>query len=132
MTITGTRTLTIYFGLPRTLLSINARRRMHWANEALIVRDQRADAAWAARLQAAGLDRPVFATGRVRVDLTIHPRKGQRRAEDFACWEACKPWLDGLEDAQIVKSDAQFVAGTLVWSGERTGEVVITLTEVAG
>lgn len=131
MTSTGTRTLTICFGLPRTLLSINARRRMHWAKEATLVKNQRADAAWAALTQTPFTVRPVFPTGRVRVDLTIHPRKGQRRPDDLALWEACKPWLDGLADAGIVADDRQCVAGALVWSDERTGKIVLTLTEVA-
>lgn len=130
MTSTGTRTLTISFPLPRVLLSINARRRMHWAKEATLVKSQREDAYWAARVQRRQLGQQglIFATGRVRVDLTIHPRKGQRRADDLALWEATKPWLDGLEDAGIVADDRQCVAGTLVWSDERMAEVVLTLT----
>lgn len=130
MSATGTRTITVMFPLPRVLLSINAMSGMHWARKATIVRQQRVAVGWAAKLQTSANNHPVFPAGRVRVNMTVFPRKGQHRPDDTALWEAAKPWLDGLEDAGIVANDKQFVVGALTWASERKGEVELVLTEL--
>jgi hypothetical protein len=124
--------ITIAIPAPDPWLSANARRRLHHQALARHTRQQRHDAALCAYAALAGypdaLKRPLFATGRVRLDVTVCPRPGQRRCDDTAVWEALKPALDGVEDAGIVANDAQIVVGSLTWSAERSATVLLTLT----
>jgi len=43
-------------------------------------------------------------------------------------FEALKATVDGLEDAEIVRDDKQIIPGTITWSKERRGELILTLT----
>lgn len=127
------KSIRITLPLPDPLLSINARRRMHWAVQRLETRNQREGAAWVARAQTlhCECDDPYFPEGCVRVDVAVEPRSGQKQPDDGAVWEAMKPILDGLEDANLVSDDKQFVMGTLTWDKKRrTGSLIVTLTEV--
>jgi hypothetical protein len=126
-------TLTITLPLPDPLLTLNMR--LHWRARARHTREQREMAGWAAveavrtiRTLRAGVLPYIFPEGRVRVDAEIRPRKGQKRCDDTAIWEALKPTLDGLEDAGIVANDKQFFVGSLTWRAARTGELVLRLT----
>ena len=137
----GVRALTVTLPLPWPLLTINARRRMHWGEQARHARAQR-QAAWVAGLVAraawerdhpAERDGPfppllIFPAGPVRLDVAVRPRRGQRRCDDTALWEALKPTLDGFADAGLVGDDAQFRVGSLAWLAERAGELCVTLT----
>jgi hypothetical protein len=128
------RTITIAIPLPVPWLSANVRRRLHHQALARHTRQQRHDAALCAYAALAGypdaLQRPLFPTGRVRLDVTVCPRPGQRRCDDTAVWEALKPALDGVEDAGIVADDKQLVVGSLTWSKEHTSTILLTLTAV--
>lgn len=130
-----TRSLTVVLPLPDPLLSINVRRRLHWARAAKHTREQRQAAGYAGKLatpEFPAINPSPFFAGRVRVDIAIAPRPYQKRADDTAVWEAAKPWLDGFEDAALVANDRQFVVGSLTWREERTGQLFITLTETEG
>ena len=125
------KSLTMILPLPEPLLTINARRRMHWSMQRLETRNQREMAAWVARAQTlhCACDDPYFPEGRVRVDVEVEPHPGQKQPDDSAVWEAMKPLWDGLEDANIVMDDKQFVVGALVWNKRRrTGTLTLTLT----
>lgn len=128
------RTLTVTMPLPQPLLSINARRVMHWRTQARHTRIQREAAGYYGMVATPAFPAvnpsPYF-TRRVRVDVLVRPYPAQPRPDDTALWEATKPWLDGFEDVALVANDAQFLIGTLTWDkAQRTGELVVTLTEV--
>jgi Holliday junction resolvase RusA-like endonuclease len=126
--------ITVPIPLPVPWLSANVRRRLHHQALARHTRQQRHDAALCAYAALAGypdaLQRPLFPTGRVRLDVTVCPRPRQQRADDGAVIEAMKASIDGLEDAGIVANDSQIVFGSLTWSQERTSTILLTLTEV--
>lgn len=127
-------TITIALPVPIPWLSANVRRRLHHQALARHTRQQRHDAALCAYAALSGypdaLQRPLFPTGRVRLDVTVCPRPRAKRLDDTGVWEAAKPWLDGLEDAQVVANDKQIVVGSLTWSKERTSTVLLTLSAV--
>lgn len=130
--------LTIVLPLPDPLLSGNYRRRHHWSTQRRHTEAQRleamycgiaARAKWADDHDADDVPHPHFPAGRVRVDAEVRPRKGMKRHDDTAIWEALKPVLDGLEDVGIVVNDKQFLVGSLAWDkSRRTGELILTLT----
>ena len=128
------RTITVAIPLPVPWLSANVRRRLHHQALARHTRQQRHDAALCAYAALAGypdaLKRPLFPTGRVRLDVTVCPRPRGKRPDDTSVWEAIKPALDGIEDAGIVTNDRQIAVGTLTWSKERSATVLLTLTAV--
>lgn len=133
---TGEKALTIVLPLPDPLLTVNYRRRHHWRVQQRLSREQRSDAymagvgaRYAAGTWAVQADH-LWYEGRVRVDVEVRPRPRMQRHDDTAIWEALKPVLDGFEDAGIVANDKQFVIGTLTWARERTGELVIVMSEV--
>jgi len=129
------RALVVRMVLPLPLLSINARRVMHWRTQARHTRIQREAAGWYGKLATPELPAvnpsPYF-TGRVRVDVEVRPYPAQQRPDDTALWEAAKPWLDGFEDCGLVADDKQFVVGALTWDKtRRSGEIMFMLTEDA-
>jgi hypothetical protein len=128
------RTITIALPLPVPWLSANVRRRLHHQALARHTRQQRHDAALCAYAALAGypdaLKRPLFPTGRVRLDVTVCPRPRQQRSDAGAVIEAMKASIDGLEDAGIVANDSQIAFGALTWSKERSATVLLTLTAV--
>ena len=117
--------------LPDPLLSLN--KRLHHMARARHTKRQRLDAYLVA---VDARHRNVWSLGgdvcwdeeRVRVDVEIRPRKGMKRHDDTAIWEAMKPIFDGLEDAGWVADDKQLVVGELTWAKERTAEILLTLT----
>jgi Holliday junction resolvase RusA-like endonuclease len=125
-------TITIALPVPIPWLSANVRRRLHHQALARHTRQQRHDAALCAYAALSGypdaLQRPLFPTGRVRLDVTVCPRPGQRRMDDSAVWEGLKAQEDSLQDAGIIRDDSQIVLGSLTWSKERTSTILMTLT----
>lgn len=133
---TQARTLTLFLPIPDPLLTINARRRMHWREQARETRRQRQDAGWwfkrAKNIPQDMLPAAIFGRAIVRVDVEVYPRKGMQRHDDSAIWEALKPIFDALEDVWIVRNDRQLTHGALAWMPQRTGEFKLTLiAEVA-
>jgi len=126
---TEVRSLHFLCALPVPLLTINARDGMHWSVRAGHVKAQREAFGWHA-ITTLPLDVAPL-RGKVRLDVTIYPRKGQKEPDEGGKWEAVKPWVDGLQDAGVFAEgdDKVVVYGTFQWVKERrTGEVRLTLT----
>lgn len=130
------RALVITVPMPDTLLTINARRRLHWRTQAAIAKQQRHDAMLAAYAamsgDAAALLAPVFPSYvRVRVDVDLYRRRNQKTTDETAVVEAIKPLLDGAEDAQVFVDDRQCTIGTIRWHAwAAKPRIEITLKEV--
>ena len=121
------RSISLTIPLPSPLLTDNVTRRLHWAKKGKLAREQREIAGWFAKKSNESIA-PL--SGRVRMDIEVFPRPKMGRLDDDNFWSAMKATFDGLADAGIVENDKQFVIGSLVWGKERTGELVITLTEM--
>lgn len=128
------RALCIQMPLPLPLLTINARRVMHWRTQARHTRIQREAAGYYGKVATPAfpaVNPSPYLTGRVRVDIAVQPYPAQQQPDDTAIIEALKPLLDGFEDVALVDDDAQFFIGSLTWDKtKRTGEIFFTLTEV--
>lgn len=128
--------LTVSIPLPDPLLTINARRRMHWRTQSQHSREQRVTAmlaAYEALSTVQGTLRAVyFPAGRVRVDVTIYRRPRQQQTDESAVIEFCKPLWDGLEDAGVVTNDKQCVIGAIRWEPSNAQpRIEITLSQEA-
>lgn len=121
-------TLTITMPLPFPLLTINFRSGKRWQIVSLHTREQRRSAYYVAREAFGASEWPVEYDGPVRLDVEIRPRKNQKRLDPSAVFEALKATVDGIEDAEIVRDDKQISPGTITWSKQRTGELILTLT----
>lgn len=108
----------IAFDLPLdgvTLLTPNSRRRMHWRAQAKIAADQRR-LAHLAGLMARRSDPNT--TIKRAVHFTLVRGKGQRMLDPDALPSACKHFLDGMVDANLLRGDgAQWCVPS--WSQER-------------
>lgn len=121
--------LTITMVAPRTWLTINWRRRNHWSAAARHTKAQRQLAMLFAYKAAREQQWGGCYDGPVVLDVEIRPYPRAKRLDATAVWEALKPTIDGIEDTQlIVANDKQIVPGTIVWSSERTGLLLLTLT----
>lgn len=110
--------------LPDPLLTPNLR--LHWGARARHTSAQRSYARWAVPWDLA-IEAMFEQVERVRIDVEVRPRPRMKRLDDDNFWSAMKATRDGLADA-LGFDDKQFVIGTLVWSAERSGELVLTLT----
>jgi len=82
------------------LLSPNTRRRMHWAAQARITKEQRELACYSSRTA-----QPIELRHR-DVHLTLVRGKGQRLVDLDALGSICKPFLDGIVDAGWLHNDS--------------------------
>lgn len=119
--------LTIVLPLPDPLLTPNVR--LHWAERAREVKRQRYEARVGTYCQLPDVLPELAPDSRWRLDVEVRPRPRMKRHDDDNLWSALKSYRDGIADALLV-DDKQFVIGALVWSEQRTGELVLTLTEV--
>lgn len=118
------RSVTLVLPLPSPLLTPNVR--MHWRERARHVKAQRQYALWAVPWDTA-VEELFDGAQRIRLDVEIRPRPRMKRHDDDNLWAALKATRDGIADALGV-DDKQFVSGSLTWSTERSGLLVVTLT----
>ncbi len=103
---------------PPSLISSN--QRLHWATRALLTRQWREAAHWAAK--AAKLPKGLE---RVHIVATVHPAKGGRLRDCHNVFPTCKAAVDGLVDYGLILDDDD---AHLVGPDLRRGPNLLVLT----